>query len=129
ARWWALSVTLVTFGLSVGMLAAFHGGQAGYQLVDRATWVKSLHLNYVVGVDGISVFLVLLTTFLLPLAVLASWRLERSTKAYFVSFLVLETTILGSFLSLDLLLFFVFFEALLVPTYLVIAGWGGKRRA
>jgi NADH-quinone oxidoreductase subunit M len=129
ARWWALAVTVATFAVSVGMFAVFRAGQAGYQLVDRTTWVKSLHLTYVVGVDGISLFLVLLTTFLLPLAILASWRLERSAKAYFMSFLVLETTILGSFLSLDLLLFFVFFEALLVPTYLIIAGWGGERRA
>jgi NADH-quinone oxidoreductase subunit M len=129
AKWWALGATLVTFGLSVGMFAAYRGAQAGYQLVDRADWVPALHLQYLVGVDGISVFLVLLTTFLLPLAVLASWRVERSAKAYFVAFLILETTILGSFLSLDLLLFFVFFEALLVPTYLVIAGWGGDRRA
>ena len=132
SRWWALGVTLVTFGLSLGMLAAYQGGDPNHQvldLVDRATWVSSLHLTYFLGVDGISLWLVMLTTFLLPLAVLVSWRFERSTKAYFVSLLVLETTILGSFLALDLLLFFVFFEALLVPTYLIIAGWGGQRRA
>jgi NADH-quinone oxidoreductase subunit M len=129
ARWWALGVTLATFVLSVAMMGGYHAGQAGYQLVDRATWVKSLHFTYLLGVDGISVFLVLLTTFLLPLAILASWRQTASAKPYFISFLVLETTILGCFLSLDLLLFFVFFEALLVPTYLIIAGWGGDRRA
>jgi NADH-quinone oxidoreductase subunit M len=129
SRWWALGVTLATFGLSLAMLSRYQGGQAGYQLTDRATWVASLHFTYLLGVDGISVFLVLLTTFLLPLAVLSSWRIERSAKPYFASFLILETTILGCFLALDLLLFFVFFEALLVPTYLIIAGWGGERRA
>ncbi len=129
AKWWALLVTLATFGLSLALLAAYDGGAAGYQLLDRATWVKSLGFGYLVGVDGISVFLVLLTTFLFPIAVLASWRTVRNPKLYFGSFLVLETAVLGSFVALDLLLFFVFFEALLVPMYMIIGGWGGERRA
>ncbi len=129
ARWWALFVTVAAFGLSLAMLALYHGGRAGYQMTDSAVWVRSLHFTYLLGVDGISLFLVLLTTFLLPIAVLTSWRVEGGAKAYFASFLVLETTILGCFLALDLLLFFVFFEALLVPTYLIIAGWGAERRA
>ena len=129
AGWWALVVTVAVFGLSVAMLSAYHGQQAGYQLIDRATWVKSLGFQYLLGVDGISVFLVLLTTFLFPIAVLASWRGVRNPKLYFGSFLVLETAVIGSFVALDLLLFFVFFEALLVPMYMIIGGWGGERRA
>jgi NADH-quinone oxidoreductase subunit M len=129
AKWWALLVTVATFGLSLAMLAVFDGGQAGYQLVDRTSWVRSLGFEYLLGVDGISVFLVLLTTFLFPIAVLASWRTVRNPKLYFGSFLVLETAVVGSFVALDLLLFFVFFEALLVPMYMIIGGWGGERRA
>jgi NADH-quinone oxidoreductase subunit M len=127
-RVWALIVTLATFGLSVGMLAVYHGSVGGFQLVERATWVKSLNFQYVVGVDGISLWLVLLSTFLMPAAILVSWRVERQVKYYLISFLVLETAMIGSFLSLDLLLFFVFFEFLLFPMYLIIGGWGSDRR-
>jgi NADH-quinone oxidoreductase subunit M len=127
--WTALAVTLVTFGLSLAMLGQFHASDAGYQLVERATWVAPLHFEYVMGVDGISLFLVLLTAFLFPIAILASWRVDRSVKAYLIAFLVLETACLGSFLALDLLLFFVFFEALLFPMYLIIGGWGSGHRA
>ena len=79
-RAWALLVTVATFGLSLGMLASFHGGQVGFQLVDRATWVGPLNFQYILGVDGISLFMVLLTTFLMPAAVLVSWTLERQVK-------------------------------------------------
>lgn len=127
-RLWALLVTLIAFGLSLGMLLAFDSDAAGFQLVDRAIWVGPLNLQYVMGVDGISLFMVLLTTFLMPAAVLASWRIEHQTKYYMVAFLVLETAMVGSFLALDLLLFFLFFEALLFPMYLIIGGWGSERR-
>ena len=90
-RLWALAVTIVTFGFSLGMLASFDGGRAGFQLVDRAVWVKSLNFNYLLGVDGISLFLVLLTTFLMPAAVLVSWRIDRAVKSYMIAFLILET--------------------------------------
>jgi len=116
-RTWALLVTLATFGISLGLLAAYHGG-AGFQLVERAGWVKSLNFNYILGVDGISLFMVLLTTFLMPAAVLVSWRIEQQVKYYMIAFLILETAMIGSFLALDLLLFFLFFEALLFPMYL-----------
>ena len=122
-------MTLATFGVSVGMLVAFHAGHAGYQLVEQASWVGVLGFRYVLGVDGISVFMVVLTAFLMPLAVLASWHVERSAKTYFFAFLFLETATIGAFVALDLLLFFVFFEGLLFPMYLIIGGWGGRRRA
>jgi NADH-quinone oxidoreductase subunit M len=126
-RLWALVVTVATFGFSIGMLAAFHTG-AGYQLVERHMWVRALNLQYIVGVDGISVFMVLLTTFLMPAAVLVSWNVGRQVKYYMVAFLVLETACIGCFVALDLLLFFLFFEALLFPMYLIIGGWGSDRR-
>ena len=128
-RWWALVVSLAVFVLSLGMLAQFHAGDAGYQLVEHASWIPSLGVNYVMGVDGISLFMVVLTTFLTPIAVLASWNVEREPRAYFFAFLFLETATIGAFLALDLLLFFFFFEGLLFPMYLIVGGWGGRRRA
>jgi NADH-quinone oxidoreductase subunit M len=126
-RIWALLVSLATFGASLGLLGAYHA-RAGFQLVERAVWVKSLNFNYIMGVDGFSLFMVLLTTFLMPAAVLVSWRIERQAKYYLIAFLVLESAMIGSFLALDLLLFFLFFEALLFPMYLIIGGWGSERR-
>ena len=127
-RVWALLVTLATFGLSLGILGAYQGHEGGFQLVERAVWVRSLNFHYMLGVDGISLFMVLLTTFLMPAAVLVSWKIERQAKYYLVAFLVLETAMIGTFLALDLLLFFLFFEALLFPMYLIIGGWGSERR-
>src|SRR5213596_2963868 len=129
ARGVALAVTLLTFAVSLGILANFDRSLTGYQMVDQATWVKSLGLKYAVGVDGISLFLVLLTTFLFVIAVLASFRETRSVRTLMATILALETFVIGTFLSLDLLLFFLFFEATLFPGYLLIAGWGGERRA
>jgi NADH-quinone oxidoreductase subunit M len=128
ARWWALVVTTVTFAVSVGAFASFDGSASGMQLVERARWVGPLNFQYVLGVDGISLFLVLLTTFLMPLAVLASWRIERQAPYFMVALLLLETAVLGAFVALDLLLFFVFFEGLLFPMYLIIGMWGYERR-
>jgi NADH-quinone oxidoreductase subunit M len=129
ARGVALASTLVTFAASLFVLANFDTGAPGYQLVDEATWVKSLDLKYVVGVDGISLFLVLLTTFLFVIAVLASFRETVNVRTLMATILALETFVLGTFISLDLLLFFLFFEATLLPGYLLIGGWGGERRA
>jgi NADH-quinone oxidoreductase subunit M len=127
-RLWTLLVTVVTFGLALGVFGAFRGGRPGFQLVDRATWVGPLNLQYFLGVDGISLFLVMLTAFLMPAGILASWRIDRQVKFFMLAMLVLETAMIGSFLALDLLLFFFFFEALLFPMYLIIGGWGSERR-
>jgi NADH-quinone oxidoreductase subunit M len=110
------------------LLARFEQGQPGFQLVEQASWVPSIGLQYLVGVDGISLWLLLLTTFLFPVSVLASWTITTNVRAYMISMLVLETAVVGAFLALDLIVFFVFFEALLVPMYLLIGGWGGQRR-
>jgi NADH-quinone oxidoreductase subunit M len=127
-RWWALLVSLATFGLSLGMLAAYEAGTSAFRLIERAFWVEPLNFQYILGLDGISVFMVLLTTFMMPVAVLASWRIDHQVKSYMISFLILETAMIGTFLALDLLLFFLFFEALLFPMYLIIGGWGSERR-
>jgi NADH-quinone oxidoreductase subunit M len=127
-RLWTLMVTVVTFALALGMLVAFKGGRPGFQLVDRATWVGPLNMQYFLGVDGISLLLVLLTTFLMPAGILVSWHIDRQVKNFMLAMLVLETAMIGSFLALDLLLFFFFFEALLFPMYLIIGGWGSERR-
>ena len=127
-RWLALVSSVVTFVLALGMVGAYDEGVRGFQLVERAVWVESLNFRYVMGVDGISLFLVLLTAFLMPLAILASWKIERSVRYFMISMLALETAMVGTFLALDLLLFFLFFEGLLFPMYLIIGGWGGERR-
>jgi NADH-quinone oxidoreductase subunit M len=129
ARAIGLIVSVATFGVSLGALFAFDRSASGFQLVDRATWVRALHLQYLVGVDGISLFLVLITTFLVPIAVLASFRETVNVRGLMATILLLETFVLGTFTALDLLLFFLFFEATLFPAYFLIAGWGGERRA
>jgi NADH-quinone oxidoreductase subunit M len=128
ARGVALAVSIATFVVSLGMLGRFDGSASGFQMVERADWVRSLHLQYLLGVDGVSVFMVLLTTFLMPIAILASWRIERNVRGFMAAMMLLETAVLGTFLSLDLLLFFLFFEAMLFPMYLIIGGWGYERR-
>jgi NADH-quinone oxidoreductase subunit M len=127
-RWSALAVSLATFVVSLGILRDFDPSKGGFQLVERATWVGPLNFRYLLGVDGISLFMVLLTTFLMPLAILASWKIEERAAYLMASLLVLETAMLGAFVALDLLLFFVFFEGLLFPMYLIIGAWGGERR-
>ncbi|GIU97325.1 MAG: NADH:ubiquinone oxidoreductase subunit M [Actinomycetota bacterium] len=128
ARWIALGTTVAAFLVALAVYGRFDPALAGFQLVERATWVPAIGLHYVVGIDGVSLWLVLLTAFLFPIAVLASWTIGRDVRLYMVAMLVLETAVIGSFLALDLLLFFLFFEAILVPMYLLIGGWGGERR-
>jgi NADH-quinone oxidoreductase subunit M len=128
ARATAMLTALATFIVSLAVLGRFERASAGFQMVEQATWVRTIGLRYLVGVDGVSLWMVLLTTFLMPLSVLASWPVERNVRLYMAAMLVLETAVVGSFVALDLLLFFVFFEALLVPMYLIIGGWGGERR-
>jgi NADH-quinone oxidoreductase subunit M len=128
ARGVALVTSVATFAAAIVVLANFDSSAAGFQLVEDATWVESLNFRYIVGVDGISLVMVLLTTFLLPLAIAASWKVEHRVRAYMAAMLLLETALIGVFVSLDLLLFFLFFEGMLFPMYLIIGGWGGERR-
>jgi NADH-quinone oxidoreductase subunit M len=128
ARWLTLLVMLATLGVALVIWRDFDTAAPGYQMVDEAWWVESVGIKYLLGIDGISLWLVLLTAFLFPVSILASWSISTNVRRYLGAMLVLETAVLGSFLALDLLLFFLFFEAILVPMYLLIGGWGGDRR-
>ena len=124
----ALLVTVVNFLLSLLILAQFDASDPGFQLVERTEWLSGT-IIYQMGVDGISVMFVLLTTFLMPFCILASWEsVQTRVKEYMVAFLVLETLMIGVFCALDLVLFYVFFEGSLIPMFLIIGVWGGKRR-
>jgi NADH-quinone oxidoreductase subunit M len=125
----ALAVALLTFLVSLPLYTGFDARMADYQFQERRPWLPSLGISYHVGIDGISLLLVLLTTFLMPITLLASWQaIEKRWKEFAVTMLLLETGMLGVFVSLDLFLFYVFWEAMLIPMYLVIGVWGGTNR-
>jgi NADH-quinone oxidoreductase subunit M len=126
AKRFALIATSATFLLSLFILAQFDPQNTGFQMVETADWI--LGLQYKMGVDGVSVLFVLLTTFMMPLVIYASWDVSHRVKEYMIAFLVLETLILGVFMALDLFLFYLFFEAGLIPMFLIIGIWGGKNR-
>jgi NADH-quinone oxidoreductase subunit M len=128
ARWLTLVVMLGCFVVSLGVLGAFDPARAGYQLVEQVDWVASAGLSYLVGVDGFSIWLVVLTAFMFPVGLIAAWGVSHRVRLFMALSLLLETVVLGSFCALDLLLFFVFFEALLVPMFLIIGVWGSSRR-
>src|SRR5581483_4692691 len=123
----ALVFTVITGALSVAVLVAFEKGQAGFQLVDHHSWISSFGISWTLGVDGISLFLVVLTGVLFPLAILGADP-HHDSKPYYAWLLVLEAGCLGVFLALDLFLFFVFFEIVLVPMYFLIGQWGHGNR-
>ncbi len=128
ARNAALWTTLVTLVLSIWMLMNFDGSTAEFQFVVKYDWLGD-NISYHMGVDGISVLFVMLTTFLMPLCILASWDAIRvRVKEYMIAFLVLETLMIGVFCALDLVLFYLFFEGGLIPMFLIIGVWGGARR-
>src|SRR5262245_42140027 len=127
-RWIALIFTTATFFVSLGVISGFDRSVIGPQLAQKVPWIGSLGANYYVGVDGISVWLVLLTTFLMPISVLASWGVSKRVREYMLFMLTLETGMIGVFVSWDLLLFYLFFEITLIPMYFLIGVWGGERR-
>jgi NADH-quinone oxidoreductase subunit M len=128
ARWIALWTTLITFALSLCAWAQFDNSKPGFQLVEQRDWFSHVIL-YKLGVDGISMPFVLLTTLLMPISILASWGpIEKRVKEYMIAFLALETLMIGVFEALDLVLFYLFFEGGLIPMFLIIGIWGGKRR-
>ena len=126
AKWLALVATGATFVLSLFIMTEFDPANTGFQLVEEANWIMGL--KYKMGVDGISVLFVLLTTFMMPLTIAASWGVTNRVKEYMIAFLLLETLMLGVFMALDLVLFYLFFEAGLIPMFLIIGIWGGKDR-
>ncbi|GAB4270706.1 MAG: NADH-quinone oxidoreductase subunit M [Deferrisomatales bacterium] len=127
-RGWTLLVSVVTFLASLPLWVGFDPLNGGMQFVERAPWISSLGIQYYLGIDGISLWLVLLTTFLTVICVLSSWTIEKHVKEYMFFFLVLETGMLGALVSLDLFLFYIFWEAMLIPMYFLIGVWGGTDR-
>ena len=127
ARWAALWVTLLTFAASLLIWINFDTGNAGFQFVETRNWLGPI--KYKMGVDGISMLFVILTTFLMPICILASWEsIDTRVREYMIAFLVLESLMIGVFCALDLVLFYLFFEAGLIPMFVIIGVWGGKRR-
>ena len=126
AKWLAMIATSATFVVSLFILFQFDSSSTGFQMVEEASWVMGM--QYKMGVDGISVLLVMLTTFMMPLVIAASWDVNTRVKEYMIAFLLLETLMLGVFMALDLVLFYVFFEAGLIPMFLIIGIWGGANR-
>jgi NADH-quinone oxidoreductase subunit M len=129
ARWMALWTSLVTFALSLVLWVDFNPSESGFQFQESAAWLPEYGVGYRMGVDGISVLFVLLSTALTPICILASWDSIRTrVREYMIAFLVLETLMVGMFAATDFLLFYMFFEAVLIPMYIIIGVWGGPRR-
>jgi NADH-quinone oxidoreductase subunit M len=128
-RFVALFTTVVTFLVSLGIWYNFDNAQSGFQMVEKVAWIREGDIAYHMGVDGISMLFVILTTFLMPFCILASWEsVQNRVREYMIAFLILETLMIGVFCALDIVLFYVFFEAGLIPMFLIIGVWGGARR-
>ena len=129
ARWTALWTSLITFALSLVLWVRFDKSSAEFQFVERVDWLPDFGVSYHMGVDGISVLFVLLSTLLTPICILASWdSVKTRVREYMVAFLVLESMMVGMFCALDFVVFYIFFEAVLIPMFLIIGVWGGARR-
>ena len=129
AKWLSLVVSGLALVLSVPLYASFKTGTAAMQFVERSPWISTIHSEYHIGVDGISMPLILLTTFTTALIVIASWtNIEKRVAQYFAAFLILEGLMIGVFAALDGALFYVFWEAMLIPMFIIIGVWGGPRR-
>ncbi len=129
ARNTALLTTLATFILSLALWDNFQIDSHEFQFVEKVTWFEGYNISYYLGIDGISLFMVLLTTFLMPICILCSWKsITERVREFMIAFLVLETFVIGVFCALDLLLFYIFFEGMLIPMFLIIGIWGGNNR-
>ena len=129
ARWTALWTTLIVLVLSLVLWLEFDPTDAGFQFVESVPWLSESGLGYKMGVDGISVMFVLLSTVLTPICILASWEsIQTKVREYMLAFLILETMMIGTFCALDFVVFYMFFECVLIPMYLIIGIWGGPRR-
>ena len=129
ARWASLCVSILALILSIPLWSWFKTGTAEMQFLERAPWISTIHAEYYIGVDGISMPLILLTTFTPVLVVIASWQnVEKRVAQYMGAFLILEGLMIGVFAALDGVLFYVFWEAMLLPMFLIIGVWGGPRR-
>lgn len=129
ARWLALITTMITLFISLIIAADFSLTQPAFQFVEMVPWFEGANIAYHLGIDGIALAMILLTTTLMPLCILCSWEsITKRVSEFMIAFLVLESLVIGVFSALDLLLFYVFFEAVLIPMYLIIGIWGGERR-
>jgi len=129
ARYVALWTSLITFVLSLFLWFDFERGTAAFQFVEKADWLPAFNISYHMGVDGISVLFVLLSTFLTPLCIISSWTaIQTRVKEYMIAFLMLETLMVGMFCALDFVVFYMFYEGVLIPMFLIIGIWGGPRR-
>ncbi|MBA8667001.1 NADH-quinone oxidoreductase subunit M [Holosporaceae bacterium 'Namur'] len=125
----ALITTLIEFIVSLYVWGLYDPSNASLQFVEKKAWIDGYNVHYSLGIDGISIFFVLLTTFLLPICILAGWNsIKKRVKEYMINFLVLEALVIGTFCAADILLFFIFFEAVLIPMFLIIGVWGGEKR-
>jgi NADH-quinone oxidoreductase subunit M len=129
AKWFAFCVSVVEFAVSIPLWTRFDVAKAGFQFVEKSDWIPSIGISYALGIDGISLLLILLTTLLTPVSLLFSVsHVQKSVRAFSIAFLLLETGMIGSLAALDLALFYVFWEVMLVPMYFIIGIWGGARR-
>ena len=128
ARLVALVVAAVTFALSLGLYGAFDPATEGFQLVEKAAWIPAFGISYFRGVDGISLWFVLLSTLLTPIAILSGFVVKTRVRSFMAALLILETMMVGMFSALDFFLFYVFFEGVLIPMFLLIGVWGGEKR-
>jgi NADH-quinone oxidoreductase subunit M len=124
----ALFVTLFVLALTALLMVEFDPSVAGFQFVEEAAWLVEVGISYRMGVDGLSVLFVLLTAMLMPICILASWKLEKRVAEYMAAFLLLEMLVIGLFCALDLILFYILFEGSLIPMFLIIGVWGGQNR-
>lgn len=125
----ALLTTIATFLISLALWTGFDRTTADFQFVEKVEWLPALGVNYHMGVDGISVLFVLLATLLTPICILSAWTaVQKRVKEYMIAFLILETMMIGMFCALDMMLFYIFFEAVLIPMYIIIGVWGGQNR-
>ena len=129
SKWMALITSGITFLVSIPLVTNFDRATSNMQFVEQKGWIPSWNVNYIVGVDGISVLLVLLTTLLSVICVISSWKaITTKVKEYMIALLLLETGMVGVFIALDLFLFYIFWEAMLIPMFLLIIIWGGPRK-
>ena len=126
---YALFISITNFIASLSVWLLFDTSTAKFQFVDRIAWLPFLNMNVYIGIDGISLFFIILTTFLVPVCLLVGWtNITKHVKEYCIAFLILETCMLAVFCMLDLLLFYVFFESVLLPMFLIIGVWGSRER-
>ena len=128
-RWFGLIVSTIAFIISLVIYFNFDASKPGFQFIHQFKWIEKLNISYKVGIDGLAMLLLLLTTFLTPLTLLSSWTgINKRVKEFTFFMLMLEAGMLGVFISIDLFLFYIFWEAMLIPMYFIIGIWGGERR-